>query len=318
MTSPLRPGIVLLDAETLGEVSGFHAITRLGNLTMYETTRPEQRLERIAGREIVITNKVVIDREVMEACPTLKLICVAATGMNNIDLACAEEKGIRVRNVAGYSTASVVQHTFGMLFSLMEHLPYYDHFVKSGQYAAGTLFTHHGRPFSELNDMQFGIIGMGTIGKKVAEAATAFGAHVCYHSTSGNNTDAGYACLSLAGLLTTSDVISIHCPLNEHTRHLIHYGELALMKRSAYLLNAGRGGIVDEADLARALDEGLIAGAALDVLEKEPPQPDNPLFGIREPQRLLITPHIAWASRESRERLVEGIVQNITRYLEER
>lgn len=317
MSIPFRPGIVLLDAETLG-VPGFFAITRLGNLTVFESTRPDQRIERIKGKEIVITNKVVIDREVMDACPTLKLVCVAATGLNNIDLGSAAERGITVRNVAGYSTPSVVQHTFGMLFYLMENLPYYDRFVKEGHYAGSRLFTHHGRPFSEIAGMQFGIIGMGTIGKKVAEAASAFGAGVCYHSTSGGNKEAGYPCLTLDELLSTSDVVSIHCPLNEYTRHLIGYKELAMLKKTAFLVNCGRGGIVNEGDLARALNEGLLAAAALDVLESEPPDAGNPLFQVLEPERLLITPHIAWASRESRDRLVQGIVYNITEYLEKK
>jgi len=316
MASRLRPGIVLLDAETLGEIPGFQAFTKLGNLTVFESTRPDQRIDRLRGKEIAITNKVAIDREVMNACPSLKLICVAATGLNNIDLPCAAEKGIAVRNVAGYSTPSVVQHTFGMLFYLMESFPYYDRFVKEGRYAGSHLFTHHGRPFSELSGMQFGIIGMGTIGKKVAEAATAFGARVWYYSTSGRNTEAGYPCVPLPELLAGSDILSVHCPLNEQTHYLLRYPELASMKKTAYLINAGRGGIIHEGDLAKGLGEGLLAGAALDVLESEPPDPDNPLFFVREPDRLLITPHIAWASRESRGRLIEGIARNIAEYLE--
>jgi glycerate dehydrogenase len=198
----------------------------------------------------------------------------------------------------------------------MESLPYYDRFVKEGVYAQGHLFTHHGRPFSELSGMQFGIIGMGTIGKKVAAAAAVFGARIWYYSTSGRNTDAGYPCVPLSELIAGSDVVSIHCPLNEQTHHLIRYAELSTMKKSAYLINAGRGGIIHEGDLAKALDEELLAGAALDVLESEPPDPANPLLLIREPERLLITPHIAWASRESRERLVQGIARNIAEYLE--
>lgn len=310
-----RPGIVFLDADTVGEVTGFYQLTKQGNLTVYPSTLSHQRIERILGREIVITNKVIIDREVMEACPTLKLICIAATGKNNIDLACAEEKGIQVKNVAGYSTESVVQQTFAMLFYLVNHLPYYDKFVKNGEYARSPLFTHLGKPFFELAGKNYGIIGLGTIGKRIAEVASAFGARIQYYSTTGKNINTGYMSVTLEQVLQESDVLSIHCPLTEATRNLVGYDQLCMMKKEAILINAGRGGIVDEAALARALNEGRIAAAALDVLEKEPPEISNPLFSINEPERLLITPHIAWASRESRERLMDGIIRNITEYL---
>lgn len=310
-----RPGIVFLDADTVGEVTGFYQLTKLGNLTVYPSTPPRQRIERITGREIVITNKVVIDREVMEACPTLKLICIAATGKNNIDLACAEEKGIGVKNVAGYSTESVVQQTFAMLFYLVSHLPYYDRFVKNGEYARSNLFTHMGKPFFELAGKNYGIIGMGTIGHRIAEVATAFGARIQYYSTTGKNTNAGYKSVSLDQVLRESDVLSIHCPLTEATHNLVGYDQLCMMKKEAILINAGRGGIVNEEALARALDEGRIAAAALDVLEKEPPEISNPLFHLKQPEKLLITPHIAWASRESRERLMDGIIRNISEFL---
>jgi len=313
-----RPGIVFLDADTLGNVTGYFQLTRLGNLTVYQSTSPGQRIERIQGREIIITNKVIIDREVMQACPSIRLICIAATGMNNIDLDCASEMNIRVRNVAGYSTESVVQHTFSMLFYLMERMPYYDRYVKSGDYAASGLFTHHGEPFNELSDKNYGIIGMGTIGKRVAAVAGAFGAKIKYYSTTGKNHDAGYPSVPLRELLSESDIVSVHCPLTDLTRNLIGYEQFRIMKKNALLLNAGRGGIVNEADLAHALDEDLIAGAALDVLEKEPPDKSNPLFRISKPGKLLITPHIAWASIESRERLMEGILGNISDYLNDK
>lgn len=311
-----RPGIVFLDADTLGEVSGFYRLTKLGNLTVYPSTLHELRIENIHNREIVITNKVIIDREVMDACPDLKLICVAATGTNNIDVDYANQKGIEVKNVAGYSTESVVQHTFSMLFSLMGNLPYYCDYVNSGLYAGSNSFTYHGRPFRELFGKKFGIIGMGTIGKRVAAVASAFGAEVIFYSTSQKNLHAGYNHVALHTLLSEADIISIHCPLNNETRDLIGYEQLRVMKNEALLINAGRGGIVNESDLASALNENLIAGAALDVLTKEPPDASNPLFFIEKPEKLLITPHIAWASVESRERLMEGIIDNITAFLE--
>jgi glycerate dehydrogenase len=313
-----RPGIVFLDAETLGEVNGFYKLTKLGNLTVYQSTPHELRKERIQGREIVITNKVIIDREVIDACSSLKLVCIAATGMNNVDLEYAALKGIAVKNVAGYSTESVVQHTFSMLFYLMSNLRYYDDYVKQGTYADSHLFTHHGRSFQELAGKKFGIIGMGAIGKRIAEVASAFGAVVYYYSTSQKNLHTGYQHVSLDTLLSECDIISIHCALTDSTLDLIGYEQLRKMKKEALLINAGRGGIVNESDLACALNEGLIGGAGLDVLGKEPPLASNPLLHIDHPEKLLITPHIAWASIESRERLMEGLISNIAAYLLEK
>lgn len=310
-----RPGIVFLDADTLGEDDCFLELTRIGNLTVYPNTLPEQRIERLQGKEIAITNKVVIDKEVMEASPELKLICVAATGMNNIDLDYASHQGIAVKNVAGYSTESVVQHTFAMIFCLLGNLSYYLNYVKDGSYARSNMFTHHGRPFHELSGKQFGIVGMGTIGRRVAEAAAAFGADVIYYSTTQKNLNAGYKSVPLDTLLSDSDIVSIHCPLNDSTRDLITYEHLRLMKNQAILINTGRGGIINESDLACALNDNLIAGAALDVMNQEPPDPSNPLFQLNNPEKLLVTPHIAWASVESRERLMQGIISNITEFL---
>jgi lactate dehydrogenase-like 2-hydroxyacid dehydrogenase len=312
-----RPGIVFLDAETLGEVSSFYKLTRLGNLTVYQTTPHEMRIERIHDREVVITNKVIIDREVMDACTSLRLVCIAATGMNNVDLEYAAEKGIAVKNVAGYSTESVVQHTFAMLFYLMGNIRYYDDYVKGGEYVHSKLFTHHGKTILELARKKFGIIGMGTIGKRIAMVASAFGAEISYYSTSGKNLDTGYKHVSLNELLTESDILSIHCPLNDSTRDLIGYEQLRIMKSGSLLINAGRGGIVNESDLACALNENLIGGAALDVLLREPPDASNPLLHTEHPEKLLITPHIAWASVESRERLLDGITGNIAAFLQD-
>lgn len=313
MSKDLR--IVFLDASTLGEVKALEKIEALGKYTVYATTKPEQRIERIKGHNIVITNKVLIDREVMEACPEIELICISATGINNIDLVCAEEKNIPVKNVAGYSTDSVAQVTFSMLLHLLTHTPYFDKFVKSGEYAKSPIFTNHGRSFWEIKDKQFGIIGLGTIGKQVAKIAGAFGARVVYYSTSGKNNNNSYPSLSLEELLSSSEIISIHCPLNDDTLNLISYNQLKLMKPEAILLNAGRGKIVNETDLARALNENIIAGAGLDVLENEPINADNPLLRINEPEKLIITPHIGWVSQEARETLVMGIYNNIVSWI---
>lgn len=304
--------IVFLDTATVGLVDNLPEISALGEYTGYEMTRPDERIGRIKGHNVVITNKVIIDRNVMDACPELKLICVVATGMNNIDLGYAAEKGIPVKNVAGYSTESVTQCTFAMLFYLMNASRYYDDYVKAGRYAKSAIFTHLGREFGELSGKHFGIIGMGTIGRRVADVASAFGAKVSYTSTSGKNLDAaGYPHLPLEDLLRAADVVSIHCPLNDQTRNLLGETRLRMMKPTAYLLNMGRGGIVDEQALAQALDENRIAGAALDVLTAEPIAAESPLLQVRHPEKLFITPHIAWASREARHLLINRTVENI-------
>lgn len=307
--------IVFLDASTIGDVEAINKIRNLGNFTSYKLTKPEERIERIRGNQIVITNKVIIDKYIIDACPELKLICISATGMNNVDLDYAAQKGIKVKNVAGYSTESVAQTTFSMLLYLLNKLSYYDSYVKSGEYSASLIFTNHDRTFREIKNKQFGIIGLGTIGKRVAEIAQTFGANVVYFSTSGKNLSGGIPHISFQQIVETSDFISIHCPLNEHTENLFSYNEFVKMKSEAILLNAGRGKIVNEADLARALDEKQIAAAGLDVLEYEPIQKNNPLLRIKNKEKLLITPHIAWISKEAREELVEGMYKNITDWI---
>jgi glycerate dehydrogenase len=306
--------IVLLDAKTIGDDIDLSAINALGELKSYEITSPNETLERIEACEVVITNKVVIDREMMKNTPSLKLICVAATGMNTIDLEAAKEFGIGVKNVAGYSTQSVVQHTFAMLFYLIEKMPYYDNFVKQGAWSRSPIFTDVSHPYFEVAGKSWGIIGLGTIGKEVAKVASAFGAEVSYYSTSGKNTHSDYEKKSLETLLRESDILSIHAPLNDATHNLIDTEQLALLKESVVLLNLGRGGIINEEALANALNTREIY-VGLDVTEKEPIALENPLMQCNQ-ERLLITPHIAWASREARVKLVEGIVKNIETYLE--
>ncbi|HQK99597.1 MAG TPA: D-2-hydroxyacid dehydrogenase [Smithellaceae bacterium] len=303
--------IVFLDAASVGDVGNLDELAALGEYRSFELTGPAQRIERVKGCDVVITNKVEIGQEVMDACPELKLICIVATGMNNVDLAYAAQKGIAVKNVAGYSTDSVAQCTFAMLFYLMNACRYYDDYVRSGLYAQSPIFTHLGRTFAELSGKTFGIIGMGAIGRRVAQVAEAFGAKVVYTSTSGDNLNAGYRHLPLSDLLAASDVVSIHCPLNDRTRNLISETQLRLMKPTAYLLNMGRGGIVDEKALAQALDENRLAGAALDVLSAEPMSADNPLLKVQNKEKLFLTPHIAWASREARNRLISRTAANI-------
>ncbi len=304
--------IAFLDAKTVGEVTNIHKFGELGEFISYPLTPKSKVIERLQNVDVIITNKVVIDKQIMEACPTLKLICIAATGTNNIDLDYAWEKGIPVKNVAGYSTESVAQSTFAMLFYLMNKTKYFDEYVKSGEYCKSDIFTHHAQTITELNGKVFGIIGLGTIGNRVADIAAVFGSRIVYYSTSGKNrTHKKFQHMELDELLKASDVISIHCPLNDRTRGMIDLKKLNLMKPSAFILNMGRGGIVNEYDLAHAIDAKIIAGAGIDVMEHEPIQPDNPLLKIRRKENLIITPHIAWASIESRTALIDKIYQNI-------
>lgn len=306
--------IVFLDADTMGDVS-FAPIEKYGELVCYGRSTPEEALERVSDCEVLIVNKVKVTPELIDAAPSLRLICEAATGVNNIDLEYAGAKGIPVLNAAGYSTESVVQATFMHLLSLSGNAPYFDDAVKSGRYSAGGIFTDVTRNWTELAGKTIGIVGMGNIGQKVARVAEAFGMKVCYYSTSGTSHCKDYPSLPLDRLLSESDVVSVHAPLNGRTAGLIGRRELSLMRPAAFLLNLGRGGIVDEAALAEVVDAGTIAGAALDVFTVEPVPADNPLLNVAHPERLRLAPHVAWASTEARERLVGMIAGNIADFI---
>ena len=309
--------IVVLDAKTLGDDLDISALVDIGDVIVHQTTKTEETSSRIQDADIVITNKVVISAEMMETEPQLKLICIAATGMNNVDLEYAASKGIAVKNVAGYSTNSVVQHTFAITLYLLEKLAYYDHNVKSGEWGRSGLFTNVSRPFSEISGKKWGIIGLGAIGHEVARVANAFGADIYYYSTSGKNLKHAYPHLDLESILKECDIISIHAPLNNETYDLINENNLHLIKEDAILLNLGRGGIINETDLAFELDRRCFY-AGLDVLTKEPIDASNPLMHLKHPERLVITPHIAWASIEARQKLFEGILHNIQTFLKEK
>ena len=305
--------IVCLDADTLGSDANLDIFKEIGEFVSYNITSAEQTIERLQGADIVITNKVLITDEVM-ANTNLKLICVSATGINNIDANAAKERGIAVKNVAGYSTNSVVQQTFASLLALTNAVSYYGDYGTNGEWVKSEIFTHISRPISEIAGKEFGIIGLGTIGKKVAQIAECFGAKVRYYSTSGANTNDEFVRVSLDSLLKTSDIISIHAPLNDKTANLIGEAELNKMKNGAILMNFGRGGIVDENALAKAIDEKDLK-VALDVLEREPMSENHPLLGVAKKENLVITPHIAWASNEARKKLVELVAKNIKDFL---
>lgn len=302
--------IVFLDAATLGDTP-LTPISALGELVCYEKSTPEEALLRVRDCEVLIVNKVRVTRPLLDAAPSLRLVCEAATGVNNIDLDACAERNIPVRNVAGYSTDSVVQATFMHLLSLFGDAPYFDDRVKNGVYSRSGLFTDVSRPFIELTGKTLGIIGMGAIGQRVARIAAAFGMKVIYFSTSGTGHCKEWPSVSLDTLLRESDAVSIHAPLNERTAGLIGAEELKRMKPSAFLINMGRGGIVDEEALVRAVDNGTIAGAALDVYTEEPLPLEHPLLYSTRMERFRFTPHTAWASVEARGRLVAGIAANI-------
>ena len=307
--------IVLLDAKTLGDDLNLSSLEQFGTLTRYDTTSEEETLERIIDADIVITNKVVITANVLAQTKKLKLICIAATGMNNVDLEAAKFQGITVKNVAGYSTKSVVQHTFAMTLYLLEKMAYYDAVVKNDTWSESGLFTDVSQPFYEISGKKWGIVGMGMIGQEVAKIATAFGAEIFYYSTSGKNLHHAYPHQTLEFLLKDCDIISIHAPLNDDTYDLINENNLPFLKENAILLNLGRGGIINETDLAFELDRREIY-AGLDVLEKEPITTLNRLNEVKHKERLLITPHIAWTSIEARKKLLAGIVKNIQHFLQ--
>lgn len=308
--------IVFLDAKTIGEDIDLSGYDSLGTVVKYGFSTAEEARERTKDADVIVLNKVEINETSIGEADHLKLVCVTATGTNNLDKEYLKQRGIAWRNVAGYSTETVAQHTFALLFYLMEKLRYYDDYVKTEKYVEDVTFTHFENVFHELSGKTWGIIGLGNIGQRVADIAKLFGCHVIYYSTSGKNTKPGYERVSLEELLQSSDIVSVHAPLDENTRGLMNRKTFALMKREAIFLNLGRGPIVVEQDLADALNGGTIAAAGLDVLCVEPMQRDNPLRTIKDSGKLLITPHIAWASVEARTRLMKTIEKQIREFFQ--
>lgn len=310
--------IVCLDALTLGDID-LGIFNKFGEFKSYETTPNSDTnliIERLKDADIVITNKVLITKEVMQSL-NLKLICISATGMNNVDLKAAKELKIEVKNVAGYSTNSVIQQTFASLFTLLNNTIFYSDYVKSGKWAKSEIFTNLDKPIVEIYGKKFGIIGLGEIGQGVARIAKSFGAEVAYYSTSGKNKNDEFKSVLLDEMLKNFDIISIHAPLNENTKNLIGEKELNKMKNGAVIMNFGRGGIIDEKALAKAVDEKNIK-AILDVLEIEPMIKNHPLLNVKNKNNLLITPHVAWGSKTARDLLIKKISLNIENFLKNR
>ncbi len=304
---------VILDADTVtgGDVS-LSPILSICDCKVYGYSAPDEIIQRIGDAEALFTNKCRITREVMEACPNLKFVGVFATGYNNIDIACAKEKGVAVCNVPGYSTDSVAQHTFALILHHYSSVAKYNDTVARGDWVYSKLFTYFNIPFFELSGKTLGIIGYGSIGKKVAKIALAFGMRVLVYTRTAPTDKSGIEAVILEELLASSDVVTLHCPLTDKTEKLINAETLSLMKEGSLLINTSRGGVIDEHALAEALKSGKPAAAGLDVLTVEPMSADCPLRGI---ENCYITPHIAWAPKETRERLIGMVRDNLLGYI---
>lgn len=307
--------LVVLERNSVGTDVDVSCYEKFGEVAYYPNTVAENTAERVKDADIIIANKAPMNENTLKDAPNVKLICLFATGFDNVDLAYCKSRGIKVANVVNYSTAAVVQHTFLLALALEEKLAFYDDYVKSGAYAAQDRFSNFDRSFGELEGKTWGIVGMGNIGRGVAQVAQALGCKVIFYSASGKSSCTEYERVEFDELLAQSDILSLHCPLSDRTKGLIDKEALSKMKKSAILVNVARGPVVDTQALYEALTEGQIAAAGLDVLEKEPISRDNPLAGIMDSTKLIITPHMAWASKEARERLVDEVVKNIEAFL---
>lgn len=306
---------VFLDYATLGS-SSLRAIKDIVDLDVFDYTASEETIERSKEADIIITNKVVFDESTISALPKLKLICVAATGVNNIDLKACQKAKIAVYNVKGYSTFSVAQIAFSSLFYKLSNIAFFDDYVKSKSYCKSKIFTNMEVEFGEIASKTIGIIGFGDIGRSMAQIALSFGMKVCYHSTSGANKQDGFEMLALPELLQKSDIVCVHCPLNEKTLNLINSQNLIKMKKNAILMNFARGKIVNEKDVVSALNDDKLALYITDVFDKEPMDEGSFLFNVHDKNKLVMTPHIAWGSIEARDRLVASIAKNIRAFID--
>lgn len=309
--------VVVADTDSVGQDMDYSIYDNLGEVVYYpDKINDDNAKERLKDAEVLMINKSVITEAVLDAAPKLRLICEFATGFDNANVDLCKSRGVKVANVVNYSTASVAQHTFALLFYLMENSRHYDEFVKSGGYANQPHFCCLDIPFEELEGKTYGIVGMGNIGRKVAQIATAFGAKVIFYSASGNSTCTDYERVSFDELLNRSDVISIHCPLTDRTNNLFNKEAFDKMKETAILINVARGAVVSEKDLADALKEGKIKAAGLDVLSPEPMAKNSPLLDIQDSGKLFVTPHMAWGSTEARKRCLMEVKKNVLAFME--
>lgn len=308
--------IVILERHSVGTDIDVSCFEKLGEVTYYMNTSEEEVADRVRDAEVIIANKAPMNEETLKDAKQVKLICEFATGYDNIDLEYCKRRGIKAANVVDYSTAAVAQHTFALALSLYEKIGYYDNYVKSGAYAAQNRFSNFDLPFGELEGKTWGIVGMGNIGRKTAKIAEAFGCRVIFYSASGKSSCTAYPRVELDELLEESDFLSLHCPLTDRTRKLIDRKAFQKMKPTAILINVARGAVVDNEDLYEALMNGEIAAAGLDVLEHEPILEQDSLSRIKDSSKLIITPHMAWASTEARTRVVEETYKNVQAFLE--
>ncbi|MBS7303961.1 MAG: D-2-hydroxyacid dehydrogenase [Lachnospiraceae bacterium] len=307
--------IVMLDRNSIGFDIDVDFFANLGEFEHHNTTDVETSKKLIMDAEVVIFNKTKMNEEMLQAAPNVKLLCVTATGFDNIDLEYAKKRGIAACNIKDYSTPAVVQHTFALALSVLEKLNYYDDYVKSGAYSNQLGFSHFEKTYFELQGKTWGIIGLGNIGKGVAKVAEAFGCKVIFYSASGSNSTTDYERVDFDTLCRESDILSLHCPLSDKTREIMNLDAFRKMKKTAILINVARGPVINENDLYTALTEGLIGGAGLDVLSKEPMEKTNPLAQIKDSDKLIITPHMAWASVEARTRCMEEVYKNIEAFV---
>ncbi len=307
--------LVILERNSVGTDVDVSCFEKFGEVTCYPNTVAANTSERVKDADIILANKAPLNESTLKDAPNVKLICLLATGFDNVDLAYCKSRSIKVTNVVNYCTSTVAQHTLLLALALSEKIAFYDDYVKSGAYSAQDRFSNFDRTFYDLEGKTWGIIGMGTIGRRVAGLAQAFGCRVIFYSASGKSTCTDYKRVEFDTLLQESDILSLHCPLSDRTRGLINKDALSKMKETAILVNVARGPVVDTRALYDALVTDQIAGAGLDVLEQEPMAKDNPLARIKDSSKLIITPHMAWASLESRTRLVDEVVKNIEAFL---
>lgn len=305
--------LVFLDRATLGHDLDLKAFEQFGLVEIYEETSPHEILPRIKTADIVITNKVKIGREALQSC-SLKGICITATGMDNIDQQAAKERGVKVLNAKGYSTESVVEHTLALYFQLSKKLTEHHQYVASGKWSNSSLFTCTAFPFEGLKEKNWGIIGLGAIGERLADILCLLGANISYYSTSGNNQNSKFVRKDLRALLSESDIISLHCPLNSATKGLLGREELNWLKPGALLLNLARGQIVDEQELINVI-KGKKVKIGFDVFAQEPIELASGLLKLANENEVLLTPHVAWASKNARQRLLEITIQNLRELL---
>lgn len=306
--------IALLERQSLGEQADLSPLKRLGEVQTYATTSAEELPDRLHDVDIAVSNKIPIDATGLAKANRLKLICLSATGTDSVDLSATQAKGIAVANITNYSTDAVAQQTMALALGLLTNLVGFDRFVKTGGYTDNYSGDYYRNTIHEIAGHQWGIIGTGHIGQKVAQLATAFGAQVSYFSPTGNTTHNNYQAKSLEQLLTTSDIVSVHTKYSKLTADLLAKPQFKLMKPTAMLLNVSRGRVINENDLAWALNTGQIAAAGLDVTRHEPMQADDALLQIQDSRKLIITPHIGWASVEARQRAVDEIGLNIAAF----